>query len=135
MAKKYITNGLLYAAGSLTWIVIFFALKAWCMVDIPLLVDGLWTTRINDQLVKNLTNSIAFRTRIIPCDDKYIFTARYYPDGVSGNYAPKTLTSIIDLPSWKELETDNISTTYIDTKHKYVVYSTSDGIYMRIFDK
>jgi hypothetical protein len=134
MIKKYITTGLLYTAGSLTWIIIFFSLKAWCVVDIPLLADGLWTTRINDQLVKNLTNSIAFRTQNMNCDDKYIFTAKYYQEGVSGNFETRPLTSIVDIPSWKELESDSISTTYVDIRHKYVVYNTSDGIYMRVFD-
>ena len=135
MIKKYITNGLLYTAGSITWIILFFLLKLWCILDIPLLVDGLWTTRINDQLVKNLTNSIAFRTQIMKCDDKYIFTAKYYPDDVSGNFEAKSLTSIVDIASWMEIESDNISTTYADIRHKYIVYNTSDGIYMRVFDK
>ena len=134
MLKKFITHGALYTAGSLAWIIIFFSLKAWCIIDIPLLIDGLWTSGINNQLVRNLSNSIAFRTRITECDDKYIFTARYYPDGVSGNFETRPLTSTVDIPSWKELESDSISTTYVDIRHKYVVYNTSDGIYMRVFD-
>ena len=135
MFKKFITHGALYTVGSLAWIIIFFSLKAWCIIDIPLLVDGLWTSSINNQLVKNLSNSIALRTRITECDDKYIFTARYYPDDVSGNFETKSLTSIVDIPSWKEQGSDSISTTYTDIKYKYIVYNTSDGIYMRVFDK
>ena len=135
MLKKFITHGALYTVGSLAWIIIFFSLKAWCIIDVPLLVDDLWTSSINNQLVRNLSNSIAFRTRITECDDKYIFTARYYPDGVSGNFETKSLTSIVDIPSWKERGSDSISTTYTDIKYKYIVYNTSDGIYMRVFDK
>ena len=135
MLKKIITHGALYTVGSLAWIIIFFSLKGWCIIDIPLLVDGLWTSSINNQLVRNLSNSIAFRTRITECDDKYIFTARYYPDGVSGNFETKSLTSIVDIPSWKERGSDSISTTYTDIKYKYILYNTSDGIYMRVFDK
>ena len=135
MLKKFITHGALYTVGSLAWIIIFFSLKGWCIIDIPLLVDGLWTSNINNQLVRNLSNSITFRTRITECDDKYIFTARYYPDGVSGNFETKSLTSIVDIPSWKERGSDSISTTYTDIKYKYILYNTSDGIYMRVFDK
>ena len=134
MFIKYISNGMLYAAGLLGWLIIFFSLKTYCIIDIYLLVDGLWTTRINDELVENLTNSIAYRTQNIDCDNVYIFTARYYPDGVDGNPEIKSLTSMIDIKSWKETDSDTISTTYTDSKHEYVVFKTSDGNYMSVYD-
>ena len=134
MARKYIIHGLLYAAGSLSWIVIFALLRVYCIVDLYLLTDGLWTTKIHSEFVENLTHSIAFHANNFDCDNTYIFTVRYYPDEASEDFEMKSLTSMVDIASWKELESDSISTSYIDNKYRYVLYNTSDGIYMSAFD-
>jgi len=135
MLKHFFKTGLIYITGAIAWLAIIFILQSRCIVNIPFIVDGLLSKDINENLVENLTGSIAFRTRKFKCDNKYIFTVRYYRNGVSGNYVTKPLGGFVDVPSWKEQTSDNISTTYTDKNYRYTLYNTSDGINMKVFDK
>lgn len=135
MVKKYVKHIVSHAIGTLCWIVVISVLKLTCIINIPWLVDGLWTKAIHENFVESLTGEIAFRADTFGCEDTYLYTANYYPQGVGDTYETKTLKSVVDLTSWKVVAEDNISKTYVDSTFKYVLYHTSDGVYMRIFDK
>jgi len=135
MLKKYISFVFLYVLGTLCWLLLFSALQSRCITNVPLLLDGLWTKELSENFVQGITGAIAFRIQNYGCGNKYIYTARYYPNGVSGEYETKTLTSIVNLNTWKEISSDTTSTTYVDAKYKYILNSTSDGVFIRIFDK
>jgi hypothetical protein len=124
-----------YALGILCWMVLISVLKLACIVNIPFFVDGLWTKEIHENFVENLSGEIAFRADTFGCEDAYLYTANYYPHGVSDTFETKTLTSVVDISTWKTVGEDNISTTYVDENYKYVLYHTSDGVFIRIFDK
>lgn len=135
MVKKYIRIIASYALGALCWIVLISVLKLACIVNIPLFVDGLWTEEIHENFIRNLSGEIAFRADTFGCEDTYLYTANYNPHGVSDAFETKTLTSVVDIDTWKAVGEDTISTTYVDKHYKYVLYHTSDGVFIRIFDK
>jgi hypothetical protein len=105
------------------------------VVDVPLFIDSLWIKQADDNLVVGLTGAIGFHAEFGDCEAKLIYTARYYPDGMTDDYQTKSLTDLVDVGTWEISTSDNISTTYVDSSYKYVVYHTSDDIYMGIFDK
>jgi hypothetical protein len=134
MYKKYLRKFVAYLAGVLLWLALISTLQARCILNVPRLIDGLWTRQVNGNLVTNLTGSIAYQTTGLACDDKLIFLVRYYPNGVGGHYQYRTLTSMVDTKFWREVSSDSLSTTYVDKRYRYVLYGTSDGVYMRAFD-
>ncbi len=135
MYKKYLKIFLSYMAGILFWMVLISVLQTRCILNIPLLVDGLWAKQIKGELVTNLVGSVAYKTSGFGCENKLIYLVRYYPDGVGGSYQNVSLTSLVDVDSWREVSSDTISTTYQDKNHKYILYSTSDEIFMGVYDK
>lgn len=135
MHKKYLKTLVAYLAGVLIWLVLISVLQVRCVLNLPLLIDELWTSQINNELVTNLIGEIAYQVDASDCDGKLIYLARYYPDGVDGEYQHRTLTSMVDASSWQEVSSDSISMTYVDNRYRYVLYSTSDGIQMKVFDK
>jgi hypothetical protein len=123
-----------YLGGIVFWLALIRALQAFCIVNLPLSLDGLWTTQVNGHLVTSLTGAVAYKTNGLACGDKFIFLVRYYPNGVSGTHENRTLTSVVDTKSWHEKSSDSLSITYVDKRFRYVLSSTSDGVYMRVFD-
>jgi hypothetical protein len=133
--KEYLKTIFAYLAGILLWVVLISVLQTRCILNIPLLVDGLWVKQIKGELVTNLVGSVAYKTSGLGCENKLIYLVRYYPDGVGGSYQNTTLTSLVDTDSWHEVSSDTISTTYQDKNHKYILYGTSDEIFMGVYDK
>lgn len=135
MYKKYLKTLFAYLAGVLFWAALISVLQARCILNVPLLVDGLWTKQTKSELVTNLVGSVAYKASGFGCESKFIYLVRYYPDGVGGSYQNTTLTSLVDTDSWHKVSSDTISTTYQDKNHKYILYSTSDEIFMGVYDK
>lgn len=137
MVIKYIKTAASYFCGALLWMVFISLLKLYCIVNVPLLVEGLWTEKVNEYLVKNLTGAIAFDASESWCEGRYIYTARYYPGGQDDMHETKPLSSMVDITSWEKVEkaSDTTTTTFVDNKYKYVLHYVSDGIFMEIFDK
>jgi len=124
-----------YAMGVVCWLMLFAALKWHCTADILKTIDSLWLKKAGDGLVINLLGNLAFHADDYDCEEQFIYSAHYYPNGMDGEYKISNLTDTIDMVSWKKVDSDAISTTYVDKSFKYIVYSTSDGVYMRIFQK
>ena len=128
---------LLYFGAVLVWFVLFSTLKKSCIVSIPWNIEKLWSEQIDKDFIKNLAGEIAFHATPFDymCGYRFIYTAEYYPNGVSSDYKLVSLTDSVDLGSWKEIESDSATTTYTDNSYRYILYNNSDGIYMGIFDK
>lgn len=135
MPKRTLRLAVAHLAGVAFWLVLAAGLKASCLVDLPRAIDSLWTERIADHLVKNLLGAIALHAPGDRCDERLFYTARYYPNGMTGEYATQSLRSLVEVDSWQLVGSDHISTTYTDRAHRYVIYRTSDGVSLRVFDR
>lgn len=133
--KKYAYVVFIYLAGIVSWLVLFSILQSRCIINIPLAIDSLWLDKLNEDLVKNMNSAIAFDASDYGCDSRLIYTAQYYANGMNGESENMNLTNAIDIKSWKEIESDSTTITYIDSSYKYVLYHNSDGINMRVFRK
>ena len=135
MYKKYIKTAIIYFLGVVFWMVFISVLELTCALNVTTLVDGLWAKKINEYFVENLTGAIAFDASNYGCDGRYIYAAKYYPGDQYRTSESKSLSSVVDMGSWKKVERSSGTTTYIDSNYKYVVKQTSDGVIMEIFDK
>jgi hypothetical protein len=132
-----IKNILWYFLGAIVWLVVFSILQRFCVINIPWHIENLWTEQISKDFVKNMAGEVALHATPTDyhCGFRFIYTAKYYPNGVGNNYELVSLTDIVDIDSWKEIESSPASTTYADKSHKLVLYNNSDGIYLGVFDK
>lgn len=135
MIIKYLKIAVSYLFGALLWMVLISLFKLYCIVNVPLLVEGLWTEEVNEHFVENLTGAIAFDASESWCQGRYIYTARYYPGGRDDRHETRSLSSMVDIESWKKVEKDATTTTYADKNYRYELHSVSDGMFMEIFDK
>lgn len=136
MIKKW--NGatfISYAFGGACWFLLLGISQVSCIANIPFFIDSLWVKPVADGLVSNLIGAIAVSAEGYPCEDALIFVAQFYPDGVGSNPQMKSLSSIVDIESWKKIESDTISTTYIDNSYKYILFQTSDGVDLKVYKK
>jgi hypothetical protein len=135
MYKKYIKPGINYLLGVMFWMVFISVLELTCTLKVTTLVDGLWTKKLNEYFVENLVGAIAFDASKYGCDGRYIYTAKYYPGDQYEMSESKSLSSVVDIDSWRKVDRSSGTTTYIDSNYKYIVKQTSDGVAMEIFDK
>jgi hypothetical protein len=133
--KKHYWTFFKYLAGILLWFIVLSVLQAYCIWNGPRIIDGLWTEPINNQLTSNLIGSVAYRTSGMKCDDKFIYLVRYYPDDESEKYQSRSLSSLIDTGTWQHVSSDAVTTVFTDKSHQYILYNTSDGVYMKVFNK
>lgn len=133
--KRTIPNFIFYVFGGVCWFALLGILQAFCIVNIPKHIDGLWVTTVGEDLVENLIGATAFSVDGYGCDDQLIFVAQYYLDGTDEKSETRSLDELIDIASWKKIESDTVSTTYIDNFHKYILLQNSDGIHMKVFKK
>ncbi len=133
MKKLYPVISIIF--GSVAWLLLFGLLRLLCVVNIPLFLDSLWVEEVEEGLVRNIVGEIAFQADGYGCEDRLIFNAPFYPDGMNGDSESRSLTQMIDLSSWQRIGSDSLSTTYADNSYRYVLYHTSDEINMRIFLK
>ncbi len=132
-----IKNTLWNFIGALVWLVVFSVLQRFGIINIPWHIEKMWTDQISKNFVKILMGEVAFHASPgdYNCEYRFIYTARYYPNGVGNDYERVSLTDLVDLDSWKEIEGDAVSTTYLDKSHKFILYNNSDGVYMGVFDR
>ncbi len=135
MYKKYIKPVIIYLLGVMLWMVFISVLELTCTLKVTTLVDGLWTKKLNEYFVENLAGAIAFDASNYGCDGRYIYMAKYYPGDQYETSKSKSLSSVVDIDSWRKVDRSSGTTTYIDSNYKYVVKQTSDGVTMEIFDK
>lgn len=136
MIKSWnISKFFFYIVGGICWFVLLGILQSTCILNMSLHIDALWVKPVGDNLVKNLIGATAFRVEGYGCEDKLIFVAPYYANGMNDKPQIKSLAKLIDLKTWKKLESDTVSTTYIDNLHSYVLFQNSDGVNMKIYKK
>jgi hypothetical protein len=135
MYKKFIKPVINYFLGVMFWMVFISALELTCTLKVSTLIEGLWTKKLNQNFVENLAGVIAFDASNYGCDGRYIYTAKYYPGDQYETSESRSLSSVVDIDSWKKVYRSSGRTTYMDSNYKYVVKQTSDGVTMEIFDK
>lgn len=135
MYNQFIKPVIKYILGVGFWMVFISVLELTCTVKVTTLIDGLWTKKINDYFVENLAGAIAFDASSYGCDGRYIYTAKYYPGDQYNTSDSKSLSSVVDLGSWRKVDRSSVTTTYMDSNYRYVVKQNSDGVTMEIFDK
>lgn len=120
-----------YALGVLMWQVVFAILQIQCIFNVGSFIDGLWQKDLHDGLVQNLIGKIAYRAvdgyGDFGCGDKYIYTVLYKSGNQDEEGKYKSLTSLVDVQTWKIDSQDGILTYFIDSKHKYILRYISDG--------
>lgn len=129
-----------YAAGILCWAGIFAYLQVQCIFNVGSFVDGLWMRDLHDDLVQNLIGKVAFRASggygDYGCGDRYIYTAHYGAGDTDSGSDTRTLTSLVDVATWREVDDPvSITATFLDSKHTYVLYMTSDPAYILAVDR
>jgi hypothetical protein len=122
---------LIYGFGVLSWWTLFGYLHFQCLFNVIPFVDGLWTKDLHDGLVKNMIGEIAFRANNgygdYGCGDKYIYRVTY-PRRPDNGGEKRSLSSLVDVATWRYVGSENVIATYVDSKHRYFVRSISDGV-------
>lgn len=125
---RWVGTILKYGAGLLCWLIVFGLLRYQCVFDITSVVDRLWVKDLHDDLVENVTGEIALHVQAGRCVDTYLYTARYHPSRTDTEGEIRSLTSLVDVATWREVEDSaTITATFVDSKHRYVLFTTSDG--------
>ncbi len=127
-----------YAGGVLCWLIVLGLLKTQCVFDLSSVVDGLWMNELQGDLVENALGDVALHVERGRCVDTYIYVARYYPDGIdgmTGRREYRNLSSLVDQETWRVDGWDSITTTYLDAKYRYVLYTISDGEFINVEDR
>ena len=119
--------------GGMSRILLLGVLRSFCILNVPFYMDNLWVKPIGEGLVKNLIGAIAFRMEGCGCDDKLIFVAPYHSSSGDDQVEMKSLSAVVDIATWRKIESDTISTTYIDKTNKYVLFQNSDGVNLKVF--
>lgn len=137
---RWVISILKYAVGVLCWLIVFGLLRHYCIFDMSSVIDGLWVKELHGSLVENAIDEIAFHAGGGNCGadgEEYIYNALYYLDEY-GNSEVRSLTSLVDVATWKEIEEDqegesNVHSPYfyfIDSRHRYTLHYTSDEIFI-----
>lgn len=131
-ALRWVGTTLKYVAGMVCWFIIFGVLKRFCIFNMGSFVDSLWMKDLHDDLVRNVSGELAYRASYgygdYGCGDKYIYFALYRPGGSDTEGELRSLTSLVDVATWREVEaSSSITYTFLDSKHKYVLRYISDG--------
>jgi hypothetical protein len=130
MLKRFVVEGGKLTASVLFWFVFLGVLKTTNIIDVYSAIDGFWLQDVRGDFVKNLAGDIAFRVGENSRGAKYIYTVAYNPNQMDLHGEPRSLTSLVDIPTWKQIEFDYTTTTFTDAHNKYILYQNSDGNYM-----
>ncbi len=128
---RRVGQALKYGVGVLVWLIAFNVLAMHSRLNIWSLVDSLWMRDLHDGLVRNITGEVAFRAEYGYGDfgsgTKYIYLVRYRPDSEGKGGEWRSLTSLVDTNTWREVAPEGVITTFRDARHEYEVRSISDG--------
>lgn len=136
MLLRWIGTFLKYMAGVLCWLLVFGLLAYNCVFDIYDVIDGLWMNELHDGLVKNVIGDIAFNAQGGECiADKYIYWARYNPSESDLEGKPRSLTSLVDVTTWKYVGRESSTFIYQDMKRTYEIHYISDENFILAADR
>ncbi len=131
---RWVGSILKYVFGVLCWLIIFGQLQSMCVFDIMSVIDSLWVKELHSGLVENAIGEVALHAEMGECD-RYIYMVKYHPSRMDVEGETRSLSALIDVSTWREVEHDSISVTFLDSEHKYVLYTTSDGEYIRAVNR
>lgn len=133
---KWVAKSLKYGVGVLCWLIVFGFLQRLCVFDISSVVGRLWVKDLHDGLVQNVIGEVAYHVQAGRCVDRYLYTARYHPTRTDIEGEGRSLTSLVDAATWREIEDSaSITSTFVDSKHRYVLYTISDDEYIRVVNR
>lgn len=137
---RWVGTILKYGAGVSGWLVLFGVLQHTCLFNVGSFVDSLWMKDLHDGLVRNVIGEVAYRAGYgygdFGCGDKYIYSALYHPGNTDSKGEFRSLTSLVDVATWREAEdSSSITFTFLDSKHTYVLRYISDGAEISVKDR
>ena len=136
---RWVGTSLKYGLGVLCWWALFVYLQVQCVLNVGSFIDSLWMKDLQDGLVENVIGEVAYRASYgygdYGCGDKYIYSVLYYPGSTDAEGEVRSLSSLVDVPTWRMAEEDGIFAYYIDSKHKYRVRQISDGADISVEDR
>lgn len=139
MHTKYVSIILKYCIGVLCWFVVFGILKLNCLYNMEFTVDNFWLSELHGGLVSNAMGSVALRSSHLSgerqCDDEILYLVKFHRNESETDGEFRSLSSIVDVLTWMKIDSDSITTTYVDSRHKYVLHRTSDGAYISAYSK
>jgi len=121
--------GLKHAFGALCWIILLNVLAVHTRFDAWSAIDGLWMKELHDGLARNAIGELAYRGSHgdFGSGTMYVYLARYHPDSEGRRGQPRSLTSLVDVATFRQIGADGAMVSYRDAKHEYRVLTTSDG--------
>jgi hypothetical protein len=129
---RWIGTSLKYVLGVLCWVAVFAYLQIQCLFNVGSFVDGLWMKELHDGLVENVIGEVAYRAGDgygdYGCGAKYIYSVQYRQGRIDGEGVIRSLSSLVDVATWRMIGSESITATFLDAKHKYVLRSISDGV-------
>ena len=136
---KWLGTGLKYVLGVLCWAAVFAYLQFQCFFNVGSFVDSLWIKELHDGLVENLTGEIAYLASdgygAFGCGARYIYSVKYSPRGNDVESDIRSLSSLVDVTTWRMVRSEGIITTFLDSRRKYAVRSISDGVDISAMDR
>ena len=137
---RWVGTTLKYVAGMLCWIIVFAYLQTQCLFNVGSFVDSLWMEDLHDGLVENVIGKVAYRADYgygdYGCGAKYIYSVRYNPSRMDFEGDFRSLSSLVDVATWREVDDSAfITTTFLDSRHKYVLRRISDGADISAVDR
>ncbi len=136
---RWIGTSLRYVLGVLCWAAVFAYLQIQCLFNVGSFVDSLWMKDLHDGLVENVIGEVAYRAGggygDYGCGVKYIYSVQYHPNRMDIEGDIRSLSSLVDVATWRMVGSENNTVTFLDAKHKYVLRSISDGVDISVVDR
>lgn len=124
-----------YTLGVFLWFGLAALLRTTCWVDVYSFVDGIGMTVVNGDLTKNFVGEIALRVPGSRCGMTYVYSVSFDATRLDISGETRSLTSLVDVKTWREIGSDSTTVTYVDTKLKYVLHRASGDVYIRATNK
>lgn len=128
---RWIGKSIKYGSGVLCWCALFTYLQVQCIFNVGSFVDSLWMQDLQNGLAKNVLGEVACRARYgygdYGCGDKYIYSVLYRARSTDAEGEVRSLSSLVDVSTWRMAEEDGIFIYYLDSKNKYRLRQSSDG--------
>jgi hypothetical protein len=138
-AIRWVSTSIKYGLGVLCWWALFVFLQVQGVFNVGSFVDSLWMKDLHDGLVQNVIGEVAYRAGFGYGDygsgDKYIYSVLYHPESTDVEGEVRSLSSLVDVPTWRFAEEEGIFAYYLDSRHKYRVRWISDGADISVEDR
>jgi hypothetical protein len=85
-------------------------------------VNRLFLIQVNGHFDRTVLGELSLKV-----NGSRIYTAKYFVNDQPGSYVIKRLTDLVDVPSWKEVESDKLNVrVFEDVNYTYRLYMMED---------